>query len=141
MIKNNAIPLSKARALAETSLMPLADIARETGLSPRLVGKYAKSEHWQRPSAQPTRQQIIARLWQSAGQNLESIEAQLKDGATTAALRDLAVLTKVMRDLAALDAETITDVPEPAPGDASLRAEILQRMQRMRALDAVPAIG
>ena len=120
--------------------MPLADIARETGLSPRLVGKYAKSENWQRPPAQPTRQQIVARLWQSAGQNMESIEAQLKQGATTAALRDLAVLTKVMRDLAALDAETPPDIPEPPQSDADLRTEILRRLQRMQALDASPAI-
>lgn len=134
MAKNTSHARKRAQTLAETSLMPLADIARETGLSVRMIGQYAEKENWQRPPSALSRTQIVARLWQSAGQNLESIETQLKDGAAAAALRDLAMLTKIMRDLSVLDA------PEPphAPAtQAQTKAEILRRLGRIRAMEAV----
>lgn len=124
----------KARVLAETSLSPLADIALATGLSLRMIGKYAENEQWQRPPSALSRTQIVARLWQNAGQNLESIEAQLRDGAPAAALRDLAMLTKILRDLAALDTP---DVPPAAATAAQTKAEIIRRLERMQAMHGV----
>lgn len=134
MAKDQDQPQKQARMLAETSLMPLSDIARSTGLSARIIGQLAARENWLRPPSALSRAQIVARLWQSAGQNLDSIEAQLKEGAAAAALRDLAVLTKIMRDLASLDAPEAPPAPRTP---AETRAEIIRRLERMRAMDAV----
>ena len=115
--------------------MPLADIALATGLSLKIIGKYAENENWQRPPSVLSRMQIVTRLWQNAGQNLESIEAQLTQGAPAAALRDLAVLTKILRDLAALD----TPEAPPAPATAAqTKAEIIRRLERMQAYEPRP---
>ena len=128
--------LARAKALAETSLLSLRDIGLETGLSPATIGAYAKREKWQRPDARAPAYAMPARLWEAANQHLASIEAQLKTGATTTALRDLSVLIKMIGDLMALNAE-IAAQPQPAreKSDADIRDAIWQNIQRLRALE------
>ena len=128
--------IARARVLVETTAMPLTAIARETGISAQALGKQAKAGSWVRPSSQPPRHVIIARLWQSVAQNLESIEAQLREGQAAAALRDLAVLTKIMRDLAVLGSEIPDGSAPPRPPD-DLRAEIALRLQRLQVMEEV----
>ena len=138
MPRNPAAPeqISRARALAETSLLSFRDIALETGLSATILAKHARLDGWQRPGRAPPRHLLTARLWLVADQQLASIEAQLKDGAANAALRDLAVLAKVMRDLAAFEGEAGSQaLPPPVKTEAEIRDTIWQRILRLRALE------
>lgn len=128
--------LARAKALAETSLLSFRDIALETGVPASTIGTYARREKWQRPEARARMDAMPARLWEAANQHLASIEAQLKSGATTNALRDLAVLIKLIGDLMALNAEVAAQ-PQPAreKPDAEIRDAIWQNIQRMQALE------
>lgn len=128
--------IARAKALAETSLLSWRDIALETGVPASTIGAHARREKWQRPDARAPMHAMPARLWDAANQHLASIEAQLKTGATTTALRDLAVLIKMIGDLLALNAEVAAQ-PQPAreKSDADIRDAIWQNIQRLRALD------
>lgn len=128
--------LARAKALAETSLLSFRDIALETGVPASTVGAHARREKWQRPEARAGMDAMPARLWEAANQHLASIEAQLKTGATTNALRDLAVLIKMIGDLMALNAEVAAQ-PQPAreKTDADIRDALWQNIQRLQALD------
>ena len=128
--------VARARALAETSLLSFRAIALETGVSATTLAKHARQDAWQRPGRAPPRHLLTTRLWLVADQQLASIEAQLKDGASNAALRDLSVLAKVMRDLAAFEGEAGTQPPPaPAKTDAEIRDTIWQRILQLRALE------
>ena len=134
MEKSEPEIIAKARVLVETTAMPLTAIARETGISVPSLRKQAKAGNWLRPSSQLPRHVILGRLWLSVAQNLESMEAQLREGEAAGALRDLAVLTKIMRDLAVLGSEIPDGSTASRPPD-DLRAEIALRLQRLQVME------
>ena len=133
--------IAQARVLVETSHLSLRAIAGRTGLSTASLSRMTKKQDWLRPQA-ANRRQLVARLWRTAEQHLAAIDTGLQNGAPPSAARDLAILTKVLRDLAALEQETLLPLPAIVPlDDTDIRGEIRQRLQKLHALDQTAPEG
>ncbi len=114
-----------ARALFETEWTSLNEIARQSGLSARSLGRYAEAEGWQRPGHGRTRD-IQRRLQMQAEKLLALIEGH--DGAPVQGrLRDIAALTKILRDIGALEVEP-PPVEATSPDPIALRAQLKARL-------------
>ncbi len=122
---------AEARGLYETEWISLNEIARHSGISARSLGRYVVAEGWQRPGHGRV-VDMQGRLRLQAEKLLALIEGHIA-APTAERLRDMAALTKILRDINALDQE----VPSPAdalPDPSQLRAALKQRLDAL-ALD------
>ncbi len=137
--------IAKARHLAQEIGRPLAAIAREVGLPVSTLRGIARRQGWRANPAPTTaspiipeltqgqqRAGLIARLWRAAERHMAVIDAELAAGGSATCVRDMAVLSKILRDLDVLEK---AHPPEPAPQEAEgaslegLRTELLRRLK------------
>ena len=117
-----------ARGLYETEWISLNEIARRSGVSARSLGRYAQAEGWQRPGHGRV-VDMQGRLRLQAEKLLGIIENNVTAPAAER-LRDIAALTKILRDISALDQETSAPT-ETGPDSAALRALLRARLEAL----------
>ena len=119
-----------ARALFETEWTSLNEIARQSGLSTRSLGRYAEAEGWQRPGHGRT-VDMRGRLRQQAEKLLALIENN-ESAPVQERLRDIAALAKILRDIIALDLEPAAS-EATLPDAVALRAQLKARLADLAA--------
>ncbi|MGU3492733.1 hypothetical protein ACLBXM_01710 [Xanthobacteraceae bacterium A53D] len=156
--RTSAAAVAKARAMHACGRKP-KDIRAETGLTAGQIRYWTRREGTERAVDTPPRypaavtrvdgvagrRQLIGRLWRAAEGQVSEIEARLgqaddvapRDGERDA--RTLAVLARVMRELAALDAVVRGTAAKVAPDGAkgrdldTFRRELATRLARISA--------
>lgn len=155
---------AEARALYEAGV-PIREIAAQTGLSTSTVYYWAdrqiaadgtvtlrpqrrrRASRSKAPPAPRRRRDLVNRLWRAAERQVHEIESRLAglspESGPAEAERDaraLAVLARVLRELATLEArEAEMKLPdeEGAPQDAdTFRRELTRRLEALRAASA-----
>lgn len=127
-----------ARGLYETEWISLNEIARRSGVSARSLGRYIETEGWLRPGHGRV-VDMQGRLRLQAEKLLGIIEANVA-APTAERLRDMAALTKILRDISALDEETGAPADD-GPDPAVLRALLRTRLEALDLDDQRQLIG
>ncbi|MBV1706631.1 MAG: hypothetical protein KGQ37_05420 [Hyphomicrobiales bacterium] len=123
-----------ARALFETEWTSLSEIARQSGLSARSLGRYAEAEGWQRPGH--GRAVDIRRRLRMQAENLLTLIEGHDAKPVHERLRDMAALTKILRDIEDLEAAPAPEAPAADP--AALREELKARLLQLAAQEPSP---
>lgn len=146
----------KAQRLYEHEQWSAAAIAKECGVTPGTIARWARADQWSRAPGEASegnapidRRALVARAWRNAERQLRAVEKRLRahgaeDGPLDESARLIATLVKTLRELAALDRTLAEEggmhgkqTAEPGSGEIprdldAFYEELAKRMDRLR---------